>query len=485
MAAGMLGAAMASGFGQGLANASSTAMQLAGTSMLQRERADMENRRLALLESYATAREQRGYQHQDETLAKTQEFQRGLEQERRGADILLRGQEREAQSAEKAADRALSREQHDAANDTTRRGQDITKEHGKDVVAATISHNKATEAHQKALEGIYRSHYANERDKVKSFITDEKGTYFALTESGETKPVINPITKEPITGTKGLSEASKELAKLHKERGDAFYKLAGDAMAGPDDKAKYQQLGEQAYQQAAVYLGEKPVKPSGSVQIKDRFASPGGAGDIAEKPSSEPPAPRPRPDKIVPATPSPSPSAGPTDALSYGFDKAKEGVGMLAQRAQDALMPQSAASPGPIVKESKEQALAAVNRGGISPETVLAEKQQEADRRAAAVQPKPPVQASGLLGMANANVPPSAAPTREAPKPSTRTSGMEWAESLPPEDQQLLRRIIAEYQAGKRTRDEFISGVISLSENGTQGLAIAEGMLRNLDRGGK
>lgn len=485
MAFGMLGAAMASGMGQGLANASSTGMQLVGASMLQRERADMENKRLAIMEQYASAREQRGYQHQDETLAKTQEFQRGMEQERRGAEVVLRSQERDAQSKEKEADRELSRGQHAAADETTRRGQDITQEHGKDVLAATISHNKATEAHQKALENIYRAHYANERDKVKSFITDEKGTYFALTESGETKPIINPITKEPITGTKGLSEASKALASLHKERGDAFYKLAGDAMASPDDKARYQQLGEEAYRQAGTYLGEKPSKPSGSVQIKDRFASSSAPAGIDAKSPGEPPAPKPRPDKIVPATPSLSPSAGPTDALSFGFDKAKEGIGMLADKAKDAIMPQASASSSPIVRESKDQALAAVTRGSQTPETFLADKQAEAEQRASVVQAKPPVQASGLLGMANASVPPTVTPKRDAPKASARTSGMDWAESLPPADQQLLRKIIAEYQDGKRTRDEFISGVISLSDNGTQGLAIAEGMLRNLDRGAK
>ncbi len=480
MARGLIGAAMLSGAGQGLANAAGTGIQIYGTMMLQQQREQMEERKLKLMEQFASEREQRGYQHQDETLAKTQEFQRGLEQERRGADIVLRAQEREAQSNEKALDRAASSQQHADSDATTRRGQDITEKHGQAVVDATIAHNKATEAHQKALEGIYRAHYANDRDKVKSFITDEKGTYFALTESGETKPVLNPITKEPITGPKGLSEASKELAKLNKERGDAYYKLAGDAMASPDDKAKYQQLGELAYQQAGSYLGEKPKAPAGSVQIKDRFASPSGNSPSPKPSTTEQDEttqkPMARGERTVPAA---TVTASPTDALSEGFGKVADRTKGLIANATDALMPPPILPEQGITRESKADAMASI-KGNTS--ELLAQKREETAQRAAAAIPeqsKPSSSAIGLLDSAQAASP------KKAARPPAGTSGLEWAQSLPPEDQQSLRRIIAEYQAGKRTRDEFISGVISMSESGTQGLAIAEGMLRNLDRGAK
>lgn len=481
MARGLIGAAMLSGAGQGLANAAGTGIQIYGTMMLQQQREQMEERKLKLMEQFASEREQRGYQHQDETLAKTQEFQRGLEQERRGADIVLRAQEREAQSNEKALDRSAASQQHADADATTRRGQDITAKHGQAVVDATIAHSKATEAHQKALEGIYRAHYANDRDKVKSFITDEKGTYFALTESGETKPVLNPITKEPITGQKGLSEASKELSKLSKERGDAYYKLAGDAMASPDDKAKYQQLGELAYQQAGSYLGEKPKAPAGSVQIKDRFASQQGgqsspqpsvpaADDISQKPMA-------RGERTVPAA---TVTASPTDALSEGFGKVVDRTKGLIANATDALMPSPVVPEQGVTRESKADAMASI-KGNTS--ELLAQKREETAQRAAAVMPEEsPKKSSSAMGLLDSA---QAASPKKAARPPAGTSGLEWAQSLPPEDQQSLRRIIAEYQAGKRTRDEFISGVISMSESGTQGIAIAEGMLRNLDRGSK
>jgi hypothetical protein len=97
MAKGMLGSAMLSGLGQGLTTVSNSlgqAAQLYGASWLQRERQDMENKRLALIEQYAAAREQRGY-----------DFQRGIQQEKMGADILARSQDRQERADERAKDR--------------------------------------------------------------------------------------------------------------------------------------------------------------------------------------------------------------------------------------------------------------------------------------------------------------------------------------------------------------------------------------------
>lgn len=200
------------------------------------------------------------------------------------------------------------------------------------------------------------------------------------------------------------------------------------------------------------------------------------------KTQDEPAAPKPRAERTIPAMPS-SPSSSPSDALSYGMDRAKEGLSSAADTLTGALIPNSLSQSHPIAKESRGEAMAAI-KGNT--DTLLAEKRAETQERVAASkpqaeqpaeQPAPKKRGMSVIDAANASVPPPA-------KQESRTSGMEWAQSLAPDDQQRLRQIISDYQAGKRNRDEFISGIISLSDNGTQGLAIAEGMLRNLDKKG-
>lgn len=487
MSRGLVGSALASGFGQGLANASATGMQILGASMLQRDRQEFETNRMKILEEYAAAREGRQMGHAERLQAQNQDFQRGLAQENRGADIVLRGQERDAARQEKAADReftstenARNREStaelHDQSNETTRRGQDITKEHGDKQLDMQGKHYAAIEAHQKALEGLYRAHYANDRDKVKQFITDDKGGFFAVTESGATKPVLNPLTGEPIVGTKQLTDSAKELAKLHTSRGETYLKLANDALASPEEKSKNQQLANEAFAQAATYLGEKPKPAGGGVQIKDRFAgSLSGQPSSTPPPPSEPPAPKPRPDKVVPATTEPvSPvTAGPTDALSFGVDKFKEGAGMLADKAKSALMPNATASG--VTLESKDQALAAT-RGGEA-ETLVKAKQQEVSQREAAVLPPKP---TGMVGASMFAPPkPQAKIAPPQPKAEART-GEDVLSEWTPQQQERARQLITQVKAGKIDRDDFIAGIIAMSESGTKGLALAEGMLRNM-----
>lgn len=490
MARGMIGAATLSGVGQGLTNVSNAlgqAAQFYGASMLQRDRQEFETNRMKILEEYAAAREGRQMGHAERLQAQNQDFQRGLAQENRGADIVLRGQEREAARQEKAADReftstenARNREStaelHDQSNETTRRGQDITKEHGDKQLDMQGKHYAAIEAHQKALEGLYRAHYANDRDKVKQFITDEKGGFFAITESGATKPVLNPLTGEPIVGTKQLTDSAKELAKLHTSRGETYLKLANDALASPEEKSKNQQLASEAFAQAATYLSEKPKPAGGGIQIKDRFAgSVPNSSAGSPSPQPEPPAPKPRPDKVVPATTEPvSPvTAGPTDALSFGVDKFKEGAGMLADKAKSALLPSAIASG--VTLESKGQALAATSRSNA--DTLVNAKQQEVSQREAAVLPPKP---TGMVGASMFSQPkPAATITPPQLKAEART-GEDVLSQWTPEQQDRARQLMAQVKSGKIERDDFIAGIIALSESGTKGLALAEGMLRNM-----
>lgn len=88
MASGLIGAALASGFGQGLSNAAQTGMQIMGASMLQKERLAADERRMAIMEKYAAEREGRGYAHQETMLGKQQDFARGQQQEQFGQNQL-------------------------------------------------------------------------------------------------------------------------------------------------------------------------------------------------------------------------------------------------------------------------------------------------------------------------------------------------------------------------------------------------------------
>lgn len=105
MAKGLVGAALASGFGQGMANAAQQGMSYMTTSMLLKEREEMEQRRLQLMEGYATGRENRGYAHAEQMQKNSQGFQRGTRQEEFGM-------------GQAAADLAVSRQE--AANERAR-----------------------------------------------------------------------------------------------------------------------------------------------------------------------------------------------------------------------------------------------------------------------------------------------------------------------------------------------------------------------------
>ena len=481
MARGLIGAAMLSGAGQGLANAAGTGIQIYGTMMLQQQREQMEERKLKLMEQFASEREQRGY-----------DFQRGMQQEKMGAEILSRGQDRQERSDERAKDREFQggQQQERIGADIVGRTQD--REFHKEDRAETIKFQrdkmasderqhqetmKAQKAHWDAIEKHAARQYGDKLQQV--LVNPKNGNAYALMSDGSSKPITDE-NGNPISGKSDLPETAKELSRLHVARGEAYLKIANDPLTSADDRTKNLQLSNDAYAQAASYLSEKPKAPAGSVQIKDRFASQQGgqsspqpsvpaADDISQKPMA-------RGERTVPAA---TVTASPTDALSEGFGKVVDRTKGLIANATDALMPSPVAPEQGITRESKADAMASI-KGNTT--ELLAQKREETAQRAAAAIPeqsKPSSSAMGLLDSAQAASP------KKAARPPAGTSGLEWAQSLPPEDQQSLRRIIAEYQAGKRTRDEFISGVISMSESGTQGLAIAEGMLRNLDRGAK
>jgi hypothetical protein len=86
-------AGMISGAGQAAIQGLQTTQAGMIQSELIRQREEIDNRRLQLQETYAKARELRGYAHSEKMAAEGREFQRGVEQERRGADIVAKSTE--------------------------------------------------------------------------------------------------------------------------------------------------------------------------------------------------------------------------------------------------------------------------------------------------------------------------------------------------------------------------------------------------------
>lgn len=258
MAKGLIGAAMLSGLGQGMTNVSNTlgqAAQFVGASMLQRERNEMEMNRLKIMEQAAAAREQRGY-----------DFQRGQAQERIGAEMVLKGQEREFTKGEKDADRQFTREEKQADRtatseeksadreittrgqditakhgaetlDVTKRGQDLTAEHGREQIAAQKTYYAAVERHYAAMEKLAQ----------------------AKTDSAR------------ANANKDLSETAKELANLEKAQGQDFMKMA--AAENLDDKNRNYLITQANahFARAKMHLGYTGNDTGSGVQIKDRF----------------------------------------------------------------------------------------------------------------------------------------------------------------------------------------------------------------------
>lgn len=261
MAKGMLGSAMLSGFGQGLTTVSNSlgqAAQLYGASWLQRERQDMENKRLALIEQYAAAREQRGY-----------DFQHGIQQEKIGADILARSQDRQERADERAKDREFQ-----AGQQQERIGADIVgRSQERDFRSGENALDRSAHKEERA-ETI-----GFQREKLRSDEQQHRETMQAQ------KSHWDAIEKQFAQKHGDLSEKDKEFVRVAKERGAALYKMSeGDGLS-EKERTAYRELGDQEFQRAYTRLGYVPEAPRGNNQIKDRFGlSPNKVGKPAPPP---------------------------------------------------------------------------------------------------------------------------------------------------------------------------------------------------------
>jgi hypothetical protein len=72
----------------------------------------------------------------------------------------------------------------------------------------------------------------------------------------------------------------------------------------------------------------------------------------------------------------------------------------------------------------------------------------------------------------------------KTPKPpASKQTALDWYDHLSPDQQRRVARLVDEVRTGKRTKEEFTTGIIAVVGNGTQGIAIAEGILRHLGKG--
>jgi hypothetical protein len=108
MANGLIGAAIASGLGQGLANVGQQGMNFVLARTLAKDREESENRRLQLMDRLSTAREERGYAQQEKMAERSEAFQRGMEQERFGRQQVA--EDLSQQRKESAEERAFAKE---------------------------------------------------------------------------------------------------------------------------------------------------------------------------------------------------------------------------------------------------------------------------------------------------------------------------------------------------------------------------------------
>lgn len=466
MANGLITFGAISGLGKGLADASQQGMQFLGLHMLAQERQKGEMARIEVMERYAADREGRN-----------QEFQRGLQQERMGADLVNRSLDR--QHAESLEDR---REGFQRERDTTQfdRGEQskdlaVSREEAArrrererlrdpDEIAADAQAEKqkfeagAETRKAEAMEGVQLELAKTEAlvnspsymQAVSALAAAKEGPsqradaalkIFELERSKEAqqyqKAYVDAVKSgdpEKVTKAKQEFEAfaqkpweADKIDATHasqglKESGIEITRLSGmmkDVMPGTPEAQALQRRIETAEQARDAYDARlrqltgaqaKPAQRGGTVQINDPFRSPMSAPPtMTAQGQAEPPAPKPRGEKTVPAEP--PVSAGRPDALSLAGETIKEGVSGaidtvkrgasgLIESARSSLMP--SAPPPTIAKESREHAMASLNRA--TPEQLLAERQQETQVREQQIA-KP--RGSGLISSAEASIPPA------------------------------------------------------------------------------
>lgn len=366
MAKGLLASAMLSGLGQGVANAAGTGMQVYSSMLLQQQREQMEERKVKLMEQYATAREQRGY-----------DFQRGLQQERIGSDMV---------------NRSLDRQSADAREE---RGHDFQRGMQQERIGADTLNRSLDRGHADALEGRREEFITGRdqtalggdilRDTLRYRHDQDRRDEDRLEHSQEFRDKLKEERRQHDDRMGIEREKLKSDRKLSKED-ELFVHILGEElkdlrkeMTEPTTSAERVSAARQEYNQARAtlmqVLGHQETPTSPNIAIRDRFGNSALNGKSTPKP---PPSAAPRGERVLPpqSTPTPAPTLqnGPTDALDYGANRAIEGVKNTLGSIKDSLFPQGAQPYAPIVREPKEQAISTI-RGDTN--TALKDTDQE------------------------------------------------------------------------------------------------------------
>lgn len=360
---------MVSGAGEGLGKAAAAAGTFLSTSALQDQRDKMEMRRLQLMESNDTAREQRG-----------QEFQRGLQQERIGADLLARSQEREH------ADKTLDRTQ-----DFTASENDKTRQQHKDDQAQALSIAKATLAqgddrlandkdHQAATVKLAQAQLDAQKENV-TLQPLSDGTFMRVNAQGEVLGrALDPDTHKPLQGTKDLPATTKLMVDINK----TMIQFKGEQLKNPsllpDERSVINADIDRLKQNVEQLLGMAPEK-KGPVEIIDPAAKkPGGPETTIAKP---PP----------PAAPAPSAEdylAQMRQQAAQRADALKAQTQQAGQAAMDADRPGMAMATTPFTEQAPS--------GQPAPRP-LAKMERQAPRRMQ--EPGEPSEPTGMIAAAN------------------------------------------------------------------------------------
>src|SRR5574340_790455 len=253
-------AGMVSGAGEALKEGTKQAMTYYGASQLQKERDDMEMRRLQVTEVNANARELRN-----------QDFQRGLQQERIGADLASRSLDRE--HADKTLDKTQGFTRDE--NDKTRQQHREDQLQAKAIADATLRQGDARLAndkeHQAATVKLAQAQLDAAKDKA-TLQPLADGTFMRVNAQGEVLGrAIDPDTNKPLQGTRDLPATTKLMVDINK----TMIQFKGEQLKNPsllpDERAVINADIDHLKQNVEQLLGIATEK-KGPVQIIDPAA---------------------------------------------------------------------------------------------------------------------------------------------------------------------------------------------------------------------
>jgi hypothetical protein len=357
------------------------------------------------------------------------DFQRGMQQERIGADTLNRSLDRGHADALEGR-----REEFMTGRDQTALGGDILRDtlryrHDQDRRDEDrLEHSQEFRDKLKEERRQHDDRMGIEREKLKSDRKLSKEDELFVHILGEELKDLRKEITDPMTSAERVTAARQEYNQTR--------------------STLMQVLGHQ----------EKPTSPA-NLAIRNRFGNPALTGKSTPQP---PPSSPPRGERVLPpqTTPTPAPMLqnGPTDALDYGANRAIEGVKNTLGSLKDSLFPQGAQPLAPIVREPKEEAISTI-RGETNAALKDTDQKQSGDK------------APRLKGEMERSVEDIFAAARGTADELNKQYGNNPTtnplaffnspefDSLSPRKQQDLRTVYHQFTQGNMSRDVVLSSV--------------------------